>query len=57
MPYRKNTSTTAGQARHLAHVVGKAVQHRANGGCSAHSDGKHKYRGPNHQCQCGAVHK
>lgn len=54
--YVKNTSTTAGQARHAAHLIGRAVVKKINGGCANSSDGKHKYRGPNQQCSCGALH-
>lgn len=54
--YVKNTGSTAGQARHLAHVTGQAIAKRARGGCNAHSDGAHRYRGPSQQCKCGALH-
>jgi len=55
--YKKNTSTTAGQARHLVHVTSKAIARQVRGGCDVYSDGAHRYRGANMMCRCGAVHK
>jgi hypothetical protein len=56
MGYKKNTSTTRGQARHLAHVIGVAAGRQIRGGCPEHSDGAHRYRGENQICKCGKPH-
>ena len=57
MGYKKDTSTTRGQARHLVHVTSGAIARAARGGCNAHADGAHKYRGNPASCKCGKPYK
>jgi hypothetical protein len=57
MGYKKNTKTTAGQARHLLHVTSGAIARQVRGGCNAHADGAHKYRGAAMICKCGTPYK